>query len=422
MEYIPKATAKIKEAVAADNEGNYQQAFQLYMLGIDWYEMAYRHAPTPQAGKNIKATMLQYVARAEDLKQLNTHKQAQHLSTEYNSGTPGNNNDNNGMNIELVGSLKRSIMSEKPKIKLQDVVGLDEAKKSLKEAVIFPIQAPQLYSEDGDDQPWAAILLYGPPGTGKSYIAKAIAGESNATFFSLSSSDLISKYVGQSEQLIKTLFQMAREMQPSIVFIDEIESILSARGGNSSTSDHHDKVVTEMLVQMEGAGVDNTGVLVLGATNLPWALDMGSIRRLERRIYVPLPDPMARAQMFIKKLKGKFQFSKEFLSEAVNLTDNYSGADIRSIVKAACVMPRRRVTEGTHFKPHPEKQGHLVPCDPQDPAGRALSFETAQDKTIFENPPLTEADILCAIMDTKPTVDPTTLSKYVDWTAQLGIQ
>jgi vacuolar protein-sorting-associated protein 4 len=184
---------------------------------------------------------------------------------------------------------------EKPNIKWNDVAGLENAKESLKEAVILPIKFPHLFT--GQRKPWKGILLYGPPGTGKSYLAKAVATEANnSTFFSVSSSDLLSKWLGESEKLVKNLFELARVHRPSIIFIDEVDSLCSARNDNESESAR--RVKTEFLVQMQGVSSDNDNILVLGATNIPWSLDAAIRRRFEKRIYISLPDAPARKAMF----------------------------------------------------------------------------------------------------------------------------
>merc|ERR1719468_772924 len=128
---------------------------------------------------------------------------------------------------KLAGALSDAIVTETPNVKWTDVSGLEAAKEGLKEAVVLPIRFPQLFDEVR--QPWRGILLYGPPGTGKSFLAKACATECEGTFFSISSSDLVSKWMGESEKLIKQLFKMAREKKPSIIFIDEVDSLCGSR-------------------------------------------------------------------------------------------------------------------------------------------------------------------------------------------------
>lgn len=187
-----------------------------------------------------------------------------------------------------------AIVKEKPNVKWDDVAGLHSAKEALKEAVILPIKFPHLFV--GKRKPWRGILLYGPPGTGKSFLAKAVATEANATFFSVSSSDLLSKWLGESEKLVRQLFEMARAQAPSIVFVDEVDSLCSARSDTESESAR--RVKTEFLVQMNGVGKDLEGVLVLAATNIPWQLDPAIRRRFEKRIYISLPDEAARGRMF----------------------------------------------------------------------------------------------------------------------------
>jgi vacuolar protein-sorting-associated protein 4 len=193
----------------------------------------------------------------------------------------------------------------------------------------------------GERKPWRGILLYGPPGTGKSFLAKACATEAEGTFFAVSSADLVSKWLGESERLVKQLFKMAREARPAIIFIDEIDSLCGSRSeGENETSR---RVKTEFLVQMQGVGNDMEGVLVLGATNVPWELDAAIRRRFEKRIYIPLPDIHARTAMFKLRLgKTPNCLTEDDFFELGKATEGYSGSDVTIVVKEAMMMPVRR--------------------------------------------------------------------------------
>lgn len=152
-------------------------------------------------------------------------------------------------------------------------------------------------------------------------MAKAVATEANnSTFFSVSSSDLVSKWLGESEKLVKNLFELARTHKPSIIFIDEIDSLCSSRSDNESESAR--RIKTEFLVQMQGVGNDTEGILVLGATNIPWVLDAAIRRRFEKRIYIPLPEEPARLTMFKLHLGNTpTQLTEENLKELAKRTD-----------------------------------------------------------------------------------------------------
>jgi SpoVK/Ycf46/Vps4 family AAA+-type ATPase len=196
-----------------------------------------------------------------------------------------------------------------------DIAGLEGAKKALKEAVVYPFLRPDLFS--GLREPARGMLLFGPPGTGKTMLARAVATESKSTFFSISASSLTSKWHGESEKLVRALFGLAKALAPSIIFVDEIDSLLSAR---SSGSEHEAsrRSKTEFLVQWsdlqraaagreqssrEKKEGDASRVLVLAATNMPWDIDEAARRRFVRRQYIPLPEHHVREQQ-LRKLIG----------------------------------------------------------------------------------------------------------------------
>ena len=182
---------------------------------------------------------------------------------------------------KLRAAIDATVVRSSVKVKWSDVAGLDVAKGILKDAVIMPTLFPQAFK--GARKPPKGILLYGPPGTGKSFLAKAVATEATSVFFSVKASDLKSKWTGETEKHIKTLFERAREAEKAVIFVDEVDSLCSERSQGDSSGDSSS--VQEFLAQMDGVGASNTGVLVLAATNLPWVIDAAMLRRFEKRIY-----------------------------------------------------------------------------------------------------------------------------------------
>jgi vacuolar protein-sorting-associated protein 4 len=314
---------------------------------------------------------------------------------------------------------------EKPDVKWDDVAGLEGAKESLKEAVILPIKFPHLFT--GNRKPWKGILLFGPPGTGKSYLAKAVATEaSNSTFFSVSSSDLVSKWLGESEKLVKNLFDLAREHKPSIIFIDEIDSLCSSRSDNESESAR--RIKTQFLVQMQGVGNDTDGILVLGATNIPWVLDSAIRRRFEKRIYIPLPEQNARTAMFKLHVNTmKHNLTSEDFRQLGRDSEGYSGADVNIVVRDAMMEPVRKIQSATHFKrvhglsplDGSESNDLLTPCGPGDLGAVEMNWMVVPGDKLLE-PVISMADMQLALSKSKPTVNEEDLLKLRKFTEDFG--
>jgi vacuolar protein-sorting-associated protein 4 len=323
-------------------------------------------------------------------------------------------------------AISGAIVMERPNVKWEDVAGLDGAKEALKEAVILPIMFPQLFT--GKRTPWRGILLYGPPGTGKSFIAKAVATEANrSTFFSVSSSDLVSKWLGESEKLVRSLFEMAREKKPSIIFIDEIDSLCSTRGENESESAR--RIKTEFLVQMQGMNNNNDGLLVLAATNIPWVLDAAIRRRFEKRIYIPLPEVEGRLKLFKLAMGNtRYEISDPQLRELAQRTEGYSGADISTLVRDALYAPVRKAQQATHFKqvsgqspndPSKFVEDLWTPCSPGDAGATPKTIYDIAGEKFLENP-VTYPDMLMAQQKQKPTVNEKDLTKLKQFTDDFG--
>jgi len=249
---------------------------------------------------------------------------------------------------DLTGVIAREIFTERTGVKWEDIVGLNNAKRVLREAVVMPLKFPRLFQEKKLLTPWKGVLLHGPPGTGKTLLAKAVASE-GTTFFNISASTIVSKWRGDSEKLIRVLFDLARYHAPSTIFIDEMDSIMSKR---SSQGEHEAsrRMKTEILMQMDGLFQTKENVFVLAASNFPFDLDPALLRRLEKRILVPLPEEEARLCMFKTFLTPDIASDDIDFNYLASKTEGYSGSDIRLICKEAAMEPLRRLMDSLQQK------------------------------------------------------------------------
>jgi len=252
-----------------------------------------------------------------------------------------------GWDEELVATLERDIVSTAPNVHWDDIAGNTEAKRLLEEAVVLPLLIPDYFT--GIRRPWKGVLMTGPPGTGKTLLAKAVATECGTTFFNVGSSTLTSKFRGESEKLVRLLFTMARHYAPTTIFIDEIDSICSARGG-STEHEASRRVKSELLVQMDGVdgalGDAEKIVMVLAATNFPWQIDEALRRRLEKRIYIEMPDSESRHTLLKINMKEVPMSEDVDLEKIAATMDGYSGADITNVCRDAAMMAMRRAIKG----------------------------------------------------------------------------
>ncbi|KAM4639885.1 katanin p60 ATPase-containing subunit A-like 2 [Amazona ochrocephala] len=297
---------------------------------------------------------------------------------------------------ELATVVSKDIYLHNPNVKWDDIIGLDAAKRLVKEAVVYPIRYPQLFT--GILSPWKGLLLYGPPGTGKTLLAKAVATECNTTFFNISASTIVSKWRGDSEKLVRVLFELARYHAPSTIFLDELESVMSQRG-TASGGEHEGsrRMKTELLVQMDGLARSDDLVFVLAASNLPWELDSAMLRRLEKRILVDLPNKEARQVMIQHwlppvsnsggvELKTDLDYS--LLGQEM---DGYSGSDIKLVCKEAAMRPVRKIFDA---------------LENHKPGNRNLP--------VIQLDTITTADFLDVITHTKPSAKNLS-QKYTAW-------
>ena len=357
---------------------------------------------------------------------------------------------------QLAAIISREIYQDSPNVFFDDIVALDEAKRLLCEAVQLPLRFPALFT--GLLRPWKGILLHGPPGTGKTLLARAVATECSTTFFNISASTLVSKWRGDSEKLVRALFELARYHAPSTVFLDEIDSILGSRGGEGQEHEASRRMKTELLIQMDGmivGGNKSQGsgsgakasqqVFVMAASNMPWDLDVALLRRLEKRVLVPLPIKEAREAMLRKHLSTRASSDVDYGDLAARL-DGYSGADLELVCREAAMKPVRRIMEklknldyhgvghsghGTAIPepppPHPRGgvgAGTGAGAGSQHRAPRAAhssnsNTNQADADNLLKADPVNFSDVLAALDSTKPSSDGN-VSKYAAWQAEFG--
>lgn len=229
-----------------------------------------------------------------------------------------------------------------------DVVGLEEAKQILNDAIILPSLFSDNFAQN-NLSPCTGVMLYGAPGTGKTFLAHAAASVTGTNFFAISISDIASKYHGETQLMIRALFTLARKRKPAIIFFDEVDSLCSDRAGGHQ-SEHDNQVKAELLTQMDLDGKhDNSGLFYLASTNLPQNIDTAFKRRFQKMVYIPLPDFAARKKIFEKEMKNVFHtLSDDDFQQLANY-EGFSGSDIKTIVKDAVMEPLRKTQQGEYF-------------------------------------------------------------------------
>ncbi|CAK8533103.1 unnamed protein product [Lathyrus sativus] len=292
----------------------------------------------------------------------------------------------------LIEHVSNEIMDKDPNVHWDDIAGLKHAKRCVNEMVVFPLQRPDLFT--GCRSPGRGLLLFGPPGTGKTMIGKAIAGEAKATFFYISASSLTSKWIGEGEKLVRALFGVASCRQPAVIFVDEIDSLLSQR---KSDGEHESsrRLKTQFLIEMEGFEGGNEQILLIGATNRPQELDEAARRRLTKRLYIPLPSPEARGSIARSLLEkdGLLNLSDKEMEIICNITDGYSGSDMTNLVKDASLGPFREAM----------RQGIDI---------TKLKKEDMR--------PITLQDFKNSLNEVRPSVSPNELGTYEEWNKKFG--
>ncbi|CAG0890798.1 unnamed protein product, partial [Darwinula stevensoni] len=377
---LQKAIDLVTRATEEDKNRNYEEALRLYEHGLEYFLDAIKfEAQSERAKDSIRAKCIQYLGRAEKLKEF-LHEGMKKKPLKLSGFPPYCHPCRAALHLQGGGRIDHSIP------------GLIISKFPFWE----PSKRPHLYLTTFQMYFLPSFTLSHYLGTGKSYLAKAVAAEaSSSTFFSVSLSALVSKGLGDIEKLMKNLFDMARIHKPSIIFFDEIDSLSSSRSNNEL--EFARCIKTEFPVQTQDVGDDNEGIYVLGATNIPWVLDEAIRRNFEKRIYIPLPEENARTEIFKKHNLGK-------------RTEGYSGADISIVVRDALMGPVRKVQAATHFRrvsgpsrddPKIIVHTYLTPCSSEDQGAIEMSWMDVPGQELLE-PKMTMIDVLRSIANFRP--------------------
>jgi vacuolar protein-sorting-associated protein 4 len=373
-----------EEAVKLDNGGNYKAALPLYLQAAEILAKMVRFTDNSTLRVKYSEAAKTYVTRAQTIKTL-----AAKAPPLGKTDKPSSGGGDEAEDQERKQDILETILTEKPNVKWEDVADLKDAKQALREAIIIPMLRPELF-QSKTRRAWRGILLFGPPGCGKTMIAKAVATECEATFLSIDAASIMSKWLGESERLVKELFVVARENQPAIVFIDEVDSIASVRSGEEIGGER--RVKTQFLKEMDGVSTKiDEKILTLGATNRPWDIDEAFRRRFEKRIYLPMPNIDARKELFKIYVK-EIETDKDYESDKlVGATEGYTGSDIALICREAAMQPIREL----------DSTGKIT-----DPSVKVR--------------PVSMEDFFAAIKRVRPVVSPNELNRFKEWNDEFG--
>lgn len=270
---------------------------------------------------------------------------------------------------------------EKPKLKFTDVGGMELLKEEIRLKIIHPLNHAELYKAYGK-RIGGGILLYGPPGCGKTHLARATAGEIQAGFLSVGINEVLDMWIGNSERNLHQLFDQARRNRPCVLFFDEVDALGASRTDMKSSAGRH--LINQFLSELDGVKASNDGVLILGATNAPWHLDSAFRRpgRFDRILFVPPPDPLARAEVLRLQLKGKPQDAVDF-EQVAKKTDGFSGADLKAVVDVT-VEQKLREAMRTGV-PSPIRTKDLIATAGTLRASTREWFATAKNYALYSN-------------------------------------
>ena len=378
---LDAAKKNASTAYKLDQSGQTQQAVKYYVTAAEQLQKLINFSDDPNMKNLYYRKAMEYILRVKEIRGIPLDP-AEKPASSSSSTSPSTKSD------EISDAISSVIVREKPNVKWEDVAGMEEAKRALREAIILPMSRPDLFK--GARKPWKGILMYGPPGCGKTYLCKAVASEVDSTFFSVSAANLISKWLGESEKLVNELYERAVEEAPSIIFFDEIDALAGTRGG-SSEGEAMRRVKTQLLQAVEGFATGDELLVTVGATNTPWDIDAAMRRRFERRVYITLPTVEAREVMFAIHTKGIPLNADVDFKELASITGGYTAADIALLCREALMQPIREL----------DAKGAITDMSVQVRAPAVNDFHNA-------------------MMHIKPSVAPKELARYDEWRDKFG--
>lgn len=427
-DFYDKSNCFLQAAIAFDERQSYSQALANYMAAAEYLLSAHQFETNEERKTLLSERTSSVLNRCEALKSILNNSLVMTNEPAATAKVPEKAPPTTTPDTPATTS-SSWFVKEKPNVQWSDVIGLEKGKQVFLETFDIPLRFPDLFQ--GNRKPWTATLLAGPPGTGKTMLVKALATDLDvAAFFSVKSSDIVSKYHGDSERLINQLFDEARQLatkeHPVVIFIDEIDALCAERpssGGGDSAQASNARMVTEFLQQLDGFASINTHVFTVAATNLPWRLDDAILRRFPKHLYIPLPTIKEREQILRKCLeKNAHELSDDDFNRLAECTPYYSGADLSTVVADALMCPIRDLVHATRFFKHPKSNKWMPMLELHSTIQKygqveikAMTYNDLTNDDLDSGLPVTLNHMLSAIEERKAVSTQDKVAEFEKW-------